>query len=80
MENENSLVLEILKDYKNQAKRMFVLLLVIIGLWFATIGGFIWYINQFDYITDETELTTNNGNNNTDGNITVNGDIKNGNN
>lgn len=45
MENENSLVLEILKDYKNQAKRMFVLLLVIIGLWFATIGGFIWYIN-----------------------------------
>lgn len=30
-------------------KRMFVALLVVIALWFATIFGFIWYINSYEY-------------------------------
>lgn len=34
-------------------KRMFTTVIIVIALWFATIVGFVWYINQYDY-TNET--------------------------
>lgn len=34
-------------------KRMFIALVTVIALWFSTIIGFVWYINQYDY-TNET--------------------------
>lgn len=35
---EQSLALELLKDYKKQNKRQFIVILVILGMWFSTIG------------------------------------------
>lgn len=31
------------------AKRWFIIAMVILGLWFATIGLFVWYLNQYDF-------------------------------
>lgn len=45
MENE-TLATEMLKELKANSKRWFISFLVVLVLWFATIGIFIWYINQ----------------------------------
>lgn len=42
---DESLALELLRDSSKRNKRTFVVLLVVIFLWFATIVGFVWYIN-----------------------------------
>ena len=71
---EKSLAMELLQDMKKTNKRMFALLVIIL-LWFATIGCFIWYINQFDFVTETTTLDGDGTNNyiGNDGSIT-NGD------
>lgn len=55
---EKSLAMELLQDMKKTNKRMFALLVIILILWFATIGSFIWYINQFDFVTETTQEMT----------------------
>lgn len=52
---EKSLAMELLQDMKKTNKRMFALLVIILILWFATIGSFVWYINQFDFVTETTQ-------------------------
>ena len=59
---DESLALELLKDSSKRNKRTFTVLLVVIFLWFATIVGFVWYINQFDFISEYTNTTDNGGN------------------
>lgn len=54
MEN-SSLALEMLKEVKAQSKRWFISFIIVLMLWFATIGVFIWYINQ---PIEEVEATT----------------------
>ena len=49
---QNSFALELLKDYKKANKRLFIIILVILGMWLATIGGFLYYINTIDYVED----------------------------
>lgn len=44
MENEK-FATELLHEVKASAKRWFIAFLVVLGLWFATIGVFIWYIS-----------------------------------
>lgn len=44
MENE-TLATEILHELKASSKRWFIAFLVVLVLWFATIGAFIWYIS-----------------------------------
>ena len=72
---EQSLAMSLLKDYKKQNKRQFVIILVILGMWFATIGYLVYILN--DIGTETTEVTQENsdGNNNFIGND---GDITNG--
>ena len=70
---EQSLAMESLKDPKKQNKRLFVIILVILGMWFTTIGYLVYILTDFD--TENTEVTqdTNSGNNNfigNDGDIT----------
>lgn len=48
-EAEENFALQLLKDYSKQAHRWFIIALVILGMWLATIGGFIWYLNQYDF-------------------------------
>lgn len=42
---------EILKQLKDTIKRQWIALVIVLCLWAATIGGFIWYINQYDYVS-----------------------------
>lgn len=42
MDKEN-FATEILKELKATNKRLFIALIVVTTLWFATIGGFLWY-------------------------------------
>lgn len=60
---EKSLALEILQDYKKANKRLFIVIIVILVMWFATIGAFLYYINTtgFEEVT-ETAETTDGGN------------------
>ena len=55
---EQSLALELLKNYKKQNKRQFVIILVILGMWFATIGYLVYILN--DIGTETTEVTQEN--------------------
>lgn len=64
---EQSLALELLKDYKKQNKRQFIVILVILGMWFSTIGYLVYILNNIGTETTTTEsydMSTENGNNN----------------
>lgn len=44
MENE-TLATEMLRELKSNSRRWFIAFLVVLVLWFATIGAFLWYIS-----------------------------------
>lgn len=46
-----------------QNKRIFTALIVVIVLWFATIGGFAWYLNQYDFSVETYDFDTEDGGN-----------------
>lgn len=50
-EDINSLAMDLLQDYKLNFKRVFALLAIVLILWAATIGGFVWYLNQYDFVS-----------------------------
>lgn len=59
MDNEQPLATELLHEVKTQSKRWFTAFIIVLLLWFATIGAFIWYISLpvEDYtIEQDTEL------------------------
>ena len=43
---EESFAAQILKDYKKQNQRQFIVILVILIMWFATIGYLIYILND----------------------------------
>ena len=43
---EESFATQILQDYKKQNKRQFIVILVILIMWFATIGYLIYILND----------------------------------
>ena len=49
----DNLATEMMKELKANSKRWFISFIVVLVLWFATIGAFIWYINQ---PIEETEV------------------------
>lgn len=51
-----SFAYDLLCEFKALNKRLFIIIIVILMLWFSTICGFVWYINQFDY-TSTSEVT-----------------------
>lgn len=52
---EETLATEMLKELKAQSKRWFISFIVVLILWFSTIGVFVWYINQ--PINETEEIT-----------------------
>jgi hypothetical protein len=60
LENE-SLAMELLKDYKKANKRLFIIILVILSMWFVSIGLFIYYINTTGYVETTEIADTNEG-------------------
>ena len=63
---EESLAMSLLKDYKRQNKRQFIIILVILGMFTCLLGYTIWLLNDINYVeTSEVyDMNTENGNNN----------------
>lgn len=62
MDNE-SMATELLHELKSQVKMWFILFIIILLLWFSTIGSFIWYISlPIEEYTIEQD-SQDNGNN-----------------
>ena len=71
---QDSFALEMLKDYKKQNHRLFVIILVLLVLWFATGSYLIWLLNDigaeeiteesYDVIQDDGTNSFVNGNDN----------------
>lgn len=55
---EESFATQILKDYKKQNQRQFIVILVILGMWFATIGYLIYILNDIGVETTTTTTST----------------------
>lgn len=49
--------MELLTDQKKQNKRQFIIILVILGMWFATIGYLVYVLNDIGTTTEETTTT-----------------------
>lgn len=63
---ENSFAKELLKGYSAQAHRWFVAFIVVLIMWFSTIGMFIWYLNQpIEETTNTSTITQDSENDNT---------------
>lgn len=60
---DNSFAMELLSDFKKQNKRQFIIILVILVMWFMSIGIFVYYINTTGYeVVTETAETNDSGN------------------
>lgn len=69
---EESFAKELLKGYSAQAHRWFVAFIIVLLMWFSTIGGFIWFLNQYNFESYEYNQDgqgTNNINNNIGGSV-----------
>lgn len=51
---QTSFAYELLSDYKKVNKRQFVIILVILGLWFATIGYLVYVLNDVGTIEESS--------------------------
>ena len=67
---EQSLAMELIKDYKKQNKRLFIIILIVLFMWLATIGYLVYILNDIGVIEETTtqEITDFD---------TINGDIVN---
>lgn len=75
---EESFALEILKDYKNQNKRLFIIICILLGIIALFIGGIVYFVTNYDIgVENTTTELTGDGINNVDTNID--GDVINGN-
>lgn len=72
---EESLAMELLKDQKKQNKRQFIVILVILGMWFATIGYLVYILNDIGTTTEETTTQEITDFDTINGNIVNKGDI-----
>lgn len=70
--SRNSLALDILKDYKQDSKKWFTILLIVLCMWFITIGYLVYVLNDTGTIetTQRVEDVET-----IDGNIVNDGDI-----
>lgn len=70
---EKGLAMEMLGELKVQSKRWMVAFFVVLILWAATIGGFVWFINQYEF-----QSYTQDGNGYNNINTGTQGDVING--
>lgn len=52
---EKSFAMELISDYKRQNKRQFIVILVILTMWFATIGYLVYLLNDIGTV-DESAI------------------------
>lgn len=75
---EKGLALELLSDYKKANKRQFVIIIVILIMWFLTIGYLVYTLNDIGTIETTTEEVTQDNENGYNNYIGNDGDIDNG--
>lgn len=75
---EKGLALELLSDYKKANKRQFVIIIVILIMWFLTIGYLVYLLNDIGTIETTTEEVTQKNDNGYNNYIGNDGDIDNG--
>ena len=65
---EQSFAMELLSDQRKQNKRLFIIILIILSMWFATIGYLVYILNDIgteEITTTETyDMEADNGINN----------------
>lgn len=69
---EKGLALELLADYKKANKRQFIIILVLIVMWFLTIGYLVYTLNDIGTVETTTQEVRDFD--------TINGDVVNGDN
>ena len=72
---EDKFATELLKEIKTSAKRWFIAFIIVLSLWFATIGAFIWYIS-LPVEVEDTNIEQQSDNNSR--NLVVGGDLNGG--
>lgn len=60
---EKSLAMTLIDEVKIQSKRKDIIIIILIISLLLSFGGFIWYINQYDYNSESSAVieTENNG-------------------
>lgn len=53
---EQSLAMDLLKDYKKANKRQFIIILVVLTMWFITIGYLVYVLNDIGTIETTQEI------------------------
>ena len=66
---EESFAMELLKDQRKQNKRLFIVIITILCMWFVTIGYLVYLLNDIEVVEttesiDVTQDSGDNGNNN----------------
>ena len=70
--------MEMLSDYKKANKRQFIIIIVILVMWFLTIGYLVYTLNDIGTIETTTEEVTQENDNGYNNYIGNDGDIDNG--
>lgn len=55
---EKSIAMELLSDFKKQNQRQFIIILVILALWFITIGYLVYILNDIGVVETSTQEIT----------------------
>ena len=53
---EQSFAMELLQDYKKANKRLFIIIIIILIMWFCTIGYLIYILNDIGTIETKQEI------------------------
>lgn len=72
---EQSFALDLLRDYKKQNKRQFIVILVILTMWFVTIGYLVYVLNDIGTIETTDTIQEVSDVDSINGNVVNNGDI-----
>lgn len=70
---DESLAMYLVKGYGKQAKNWFIAFIIVVCLWFATIGLFVWYLQLYDFSSETTTIEAAQDGNGT--NIVGGGDV-----
>ena len=54
--HQNSGALEILKDFKGDNRRMFIILIIVLFMWFITIGYLVYVLNDTGVTTESIDI------------------------
>lgn len=66
---------EMLKTQKFIIKLLGIIIITVLVLWFTTIGIFVWYLNQYDFTTNNDANLTQDISDNDNTNISQSGNI-----